>query len=290
MKEFRGKVAVVTGAASGIGLALSEKFASLGMKVVLADVEKKALSEAAKMIEGKGAETLAVLADVSRAEDVNALARKTVSAFGGVHILCNNAGVLKGGVAWETPLEDYAWHLEVNLWGVIHGIRSFVPIMIAQNIEAHIVNTSSQSGFSCTPYTAAYCASKHAVVALSECLYHELALSGSKIKVSVFLPTSVKTNIDTAERNRPKRFRPAYPGKSDIADLVKASLTKSLKGGIEPATVADQVIQAIQEERFYIFTEGGDSDRWRKVINIRLDDIHEGRNPTFPVTDELASL
>ena len=291
MKKFRGKVAVVTGAASGIGLALSAKFASVGMKVVLADVEKRALVKAARMIEEKGAETLAVLTDVSRAEDVDTLARKTVNTFGGVHLLCNNAGVLKGGVAWEMALEDYAWHLGVDLWGVIHGIRSFMPIMIAQGVEAHIVNTSSQSGISCTPYTAAYCASKHAVVALSECLYHELSLSGYKIKVSVLLPTTVVTNIDNAERNRPGRFRPAHPVKSDMAaDLVKAGTAEAMKEGIAPSAVADQVLQAIRDERFYIFTEGGDSDRWRKVINTRLDDIRELRNPTFPVADELASV
>lgn len=287
MEEFRGKVAVVTGAASGIGLALAKEFASLGMRVVLADVEKKALERADQMMEEKGAEHLSVLTDVSIAAEVDALAKKAVSSFGGVHILCNNAGVLGGGTAWETSLEDYAWHLGVNLWGVIHGIRSFIPIMMAQNTEAHIVNTSSQSGLSCTPYSAAYCASKHAVVALSECLYHELALSGSKIKVSVFLPTSVKTNIDNAERNRPKRFTRAHHANPDIADLVKDSVTKSLKGGIEPQKAAEQVIKAIRKEQFYIFTEGGDSDVWRKIINIRLHEISNLQNPSFPIADEL---
>jgi NAD(P)-dependent dehydrogenase (short-subunit alcohol dehydrogenase family) len=289
MKEFRGKVAVVTGAASGIGLALAEEFASLGMRVVLADIEKEALERADQMMREKGAEHLSVLTDVSIAAEVDALAKKAVNSFGGVHILCNNAGVMGGGTAWEMPLEDYAWHLGVNLWGVIHGIRSFIPIMMAQNTEAHIVNTSSQSGLSCTPYTAAYCASKHAVVALSECLYHELSLSGSRIKVSVLLPTSVMTNIDNAERNRPKSFTTAHHAKSDIADLVKDSLTKSLKGGIEPQKAAEQVIEAIRREHFYIFTKGGDSDMWRRLINIRLHEISNLQNPSFSIADELLS-
>jgi NAD(P)-dependent dehydrogenase (short-subunit alcohol dehydrogenase family) len=278
MKEFRGRVAVVTGAASGIGLALSEKFASVGMKVVLADVEKKSLIKAAKMIEEKGAETLAVLTDVSRAEDVDELAKKTVSTFGGVHILCNNAGALKGGVSRETPLDDYAWQLEVDLWGVIHGFRSFVPIMIAQNDEAHIVNTSLVSGILRTPYTAAYSASAHAVLAMSESLHHELSLSGYKIKVSVLLPTTIVANIDSSVRNRPKRCRPAHPTKSDVAaDLVKAGTAEAMKGGITPSMVADQVLQAIRDGRLYILTEGGDSDRWRKVLNMRLKETRELR-------------
>jgi NAD(P)-dependent dehydrogenase (short-subunit alcohol dehydrogenase family) len=290
MKDFRGKVAVVTGAASGIGLALAERFAAEGMKVVLADIEEEALRRAAEKLQAGGAEAVAVRTDVSKADDVDALAERTVRAFGGVHILCNNAGVMRGGQSWEVPLEDYAWHLGVNLWGVIHGIRSFMPILLKQEAEAHIVNTSSSSGLSCTPYTAAYNISKHAVVVLSECLYHELALSGSKIRVSVLLPTAVVTNINSAERNRPDRFKLTDTGNTDIVDMISAAAAESLAKGIAPSEVADQVVQAITEERFYILSGGADVDSLWGIIANRLDDVRELRNPTFPVPADMMHM
>ena len=290
MKDFKGKVAVITGAASGIGFALSEKFATKGMKIVIADIDEKALDKAAERLSAKGAAVLPSVTDVSKADDVSELAKKTIKTYGSVHVLCNNAGVMRGGLSWEAPLEDYSWHLSVNLWGVIHGIRSFIPIMIEQDVESHVVNTSSMSGLTCTPYTAAYCLSKHAVVALSECIYHELTLSGSKIKVSVLLPTSVDTNINSSERNRPDRFKPRYSQNSNFADLVKAGATEAFKQGLAPEVVAEQVVKAIREERFYIFTEGGDSYRWRNVIKNRLDDLNAFRNPTFPVPEDMTSL
>ena len=283
MKDFRGKIAVVTGAASGIGRALAERFAVEGMKVVLADVDEAALDEASKSIEATGAVTLAVPTDVSRAEDVDALASRTMKAFGGVHVVCNNAGVLKGGLSWETPIEDYEWHLGVNTWGVIHGIRSFMPILIRQDVEAAIVNTSSVAGVTCAPYAAAYCLSKHAVVALSECLYHELALMGSKVKVSVLCPMAVATNIDKSESHRPQRWKVASKEASDIVDIVQEGLTRQLSTGITPQAMADKIIQAIREERFYIFSDAGDDNMFRRNINTRLDDVREGRNPTFPL-------
>ena len=287
MKEFKGKVAVVTGAASGIGLALSERFAAEGMKVVMADIEERALFEAGEKMRASGAAALQVVTDVSKPEDVDELARKTIDNFGGVHILCNNAGVFRGGTSWEMPREDYAWMLGVNLFGVIHGIRSFMPILINQGVEAHIVNTSSSTGLFCTPYTAAYCLSKHAILVLSECLYHELTLSGSKIKVSVLLPTAVATNISNAERNRQDRFKPAHTGSSEMADVIAAATTDSINKGIAPATVADLVMRAIREERFYILAGGDDVNSLMKMINNRLDDIRELRNPTFPIPDEM---
>jgi NAD(P)-dependent dehydrogenase (short-subunit alcohol dehydrogenase family) len=290
MREFEGKVAVVTGAASGIGLALSERFVAEAMKVVMADMDQEALGPAAKKLLDEGAEVVVVPTDVSRPEDVAALAEKTIQAFGAVHVLCNNAGVMRGGTTWEAPLEDYAWHLGVNLWGVIHGIRTFMPIFERQGVEAHVVNTSSSSGLNCTPYTAAYCLSKHAVVVLSECLYHELALSGSKVKVSVLLPTSVVTNIGDAERHRPARFIGPDMGSPDIPDLIKAATSEILAKGAQPAAVADRVVQAIREERFYILVGGADLDSLWGVITTRLDDIRELRNPTFPVPDDMRHL
>ncbi len=282
MEDFKGKVAVVTGAASGIGLALVRKFAAEGMKVVMADLNEKALMDAAKKIEATGTETLALPTDVSRAEDVHALAKKTVSAFGAVHILCNNAGVIRGGVSWETPVEDYAWHLAVNTWGVIHGIQAFIPILIEQDVESVIVNTASQSGITCTPFSAAYCLSKHAVVALSECLYHEIALKGLKIQVAVLCPMAVVTNIDKAEYVRPDRFMLPPEADSSVAEMVKEALSLQLKKGISPEIMAEQTLQAIREKRFYIFSKAGDSEHWKENIITRLEDIRLERNPTFP--------
>ena len=178
MKELRGKVAVVTGAASGIGRALAGRFAAEGMKVVLADVEGPALAKAESELRAGGATVLAVAADVARAEAVDALAARTLEAFGGVHVLCNNAGVYASGLSWERPLADWEWVLGVNLWGVIHGVRAFVPIMLRQGSEAHIVNTASVAGLISGPFSAPYNVSKYGVVALSESLHYELALAG----------------------------------------------------------------------------------------------------------------
>ncbi|OGO01264.1 MAG: hypothetical protein A2Y59_03230 [Chloroflexi bacterium RBG_13_52_14] len=286
MKDFKGKVAVVTGAASGIGLALAERFAAEGMKVVLSDIEEKALQSAVEKVKATGAEAIAVRTDVSIADEVDALARKTIDAFGGVHIVCNNAGVIRGGQSWEMSIKDYEWILGVNFWGVVHGIRSFMPILIKQDVEAHVVNTASVLGLYSGPYTAAYCSSKHAVVTLSECMYHELFMSGSKVKVSVLLPTVVATNIGSAERHRPGRFKHDDKRSAGIADLITNEMNKATAKGIPPATVADQVIQAIRDERFYILSEGdGRKGLWVPILN-RLDDVRELRKPTFPIAKD----
>ncbi|MBW1903615.1 MAG: SDR family NAD(P)-dependent oxidoreductase [Deltaproteobacteria bacterium] len=283
MKDFEGKVAVITGAASGIGFALAEKFADENMKVVLADLDKNALNNAGKAIEARGVETLAVVTDVSSQQDVDALAQKTLDKFGSVHVVCNNAGVIRGGLSWEVPLEDYRWHLEVNTWGVIHGIRTFMPILIEQDEEAVIVNTSSQSGITCTPYSAAYCLSKHAVVALSECLCHEVVMNGLKVQVAVLCPMAVDTNIDKSERIRPDRYKLPSDAKSEIADVVSEGLSAQLKKGITPERMAEQTLQAIREERFYIFSQSAESVQWKDNMKMRFDDILRGRKPTMPV-------
>jgi NAD(P)-dependent dehydrogenase (short-subunit alcohol dehydrogenase family) len=274
MKKFRDKVAVVTGAASGIGLALAEAFAAQGMKIVLADIEEATLQQAAKALEGQGMEVLPVVTDVSKADDLERLAESTLKHFGGVHIVCNNAGVFTAGLSWQAPVADYEWLLGVNVWGVIHGIRTFVPIMLKQDSEGHIVNTSSMAGLTTLPYVGIYHLSKHAVVALSECLYHELSVAESKVKVSVLCPEMIMTNIGSSERNRPSRAPlPASPEH----DLVVKSLVEANKKGISPAIIAERVLQAIREERFYILSEEG----WRRACNRRLDDIRDGSNPSF---------
>jgi NAD(P)-dependent dehydrogenase (short-subunit alcohol dehydrogenase family) len=269
-------VAVVTGAASGIGRALAARFAAEGMKLVLADVEKGALLEAARELEREGCETLAVETDVARAEQVEALARRTLDAFGAVHVVCNNAGVFSGGLSWEAPLADYEWVLGVNVFGVIHGIRSFVPRLLAHGEEGHVVNTASMAALTTLPYAASYHMSKHAVLALSECLHHELLLRGSKVRVSALCPELVATRIDAAERNRPAHLRTAATTGPE-AELVRKAISEGVARGIPPAKIADRVLDAIREERFYVLAE----DDWRRAAEVRLEDLRLGRNPTL---------
>jgi NAD(P)-dependent dehydrogenase (short-subunit alcohol dehydrogenase family) len=279
VKEFKGRVAVVTGAASGIGRALAARFAGEGMKVVLADVEPGALAAAARELQRTGCETLAVETDVSRADQVEALARRTLGAFGAVHVVCNNAGVFTGGLCWEAPLADYEWVMGVNVWGVIHGIRSFVPILLAQGGEGHVVNTASMAALTSMPYAGIYHMSKHAVLALSECLHHELVLRGSQVRVSALCPELVATQIDTAERNRPAHLRPGpgAPGAAPERELVQQAIARGIAQGTPPAKIADRVLDAIREQRFYVLSE----DAWRRSSEVRCEDLRLGRNPTL---------
>jgi len=278
MRELRDRVAVVTGAASGIGRALAERFAAEGMKVVLADVEEAALAAAEQELAGRGATTLAVATDVSDAASVDALARRSVEAFGAVHVVCNNAGVFAAGYCWEMPLDEFHWLMDVNQWGVVHGIRSFVPILLEQGGEAHIVNTSSMAGVTTMPYVAAYHMSKHSVLALSECLYHELAAIGSEIKVSVLCPELINTQIHRAARNRPVRESSREDTPSVARDMVMQAIASGIGTGLPPSEMADRVVRAIHDERFYILSE---DEIWRKACLTRLEDVRLGRNPGF---------
>lgn len=285
MKEFRDRVAVITGAASGIGRGIAQRCAEEGMKVVLADIEEKALIQTEEEMEAAGASVLAVLTDVSKASDVESLGQKTLDAFGAVHLLCNNAGVGTGATTWESTLADWKWVIGVNLWGVIHGVRFFVPIMLEQDTECHIVNTSSGVGLISSPYLGTYKVTKHAIVSLSETLYHELALRNAKIKVSVLCPTWVKTQLMEAERNRPAelsndpaeemriRMSPEY---QEVEKLV----SEAVQSGISCQQVADCVFNAIREEKFYILT---DPEMVKPVVQLRMDDILQERNPTNPL-------
>jgi len=271
MKEFKDKVAVIMGAASGIGYGLAERCAQEGMKVVLADVEEGALAQAEKNINALGAATLAVKTDVSRADDVKALAEKTLGTFGTVHLLFNNAGV--GGIVtdvWEYSLADWKWMLNVNLWGVIHGIHYFVPIMPA-----------SAAGLFAYTGRVAYAVSKHGVVILSETLCHELKVKKPDIGVSVLCPGIIKTNIFKASRNRPKELL-NKPGEGmDMSDpQVQATLQtirQALEKGMPPEQVADIVFETIKNRKFYIFAN---AEETKHLIKTRMEDILQERNPT----------
>lgn len=275
MKELREKVAVVTGAASGIGRAMAERFAREGMKVVLADVEEEPLRAAQSAI-GKG--SIAVRTDVSKADQVEALHARAMEAFGAVHVLCNNAGVGVGGPMWMHGLADWEWILGVNLWGVIHGVRTFVPGMIARG-EGHVVNTASVAGMISTAAMGPYCVTKHGVVTLSECLHHDLTtFAGGVVKVSVLCPGFVKTRIAESERNRPNALEPKKQGDpSPTETMMQQMIASAIAAGIAPDEVAEKVVRAIRDERFYVFTH----PKLKGAIKRRMDEILEDSTPTF---------
>jgi NAD(P)-dependent dehydrogenase (short-subunit alcohol dehydrogenase family) len=271
-----GRVAVVTGAASGIGFALSQRFAREGMRVVMADVEAAALVEAAEDLTGLGATILPIATDVSKAEQVDALRDKALDAFGAVHLLCNNAGV--GGSldpVWELPRGDWEWVLGVNLWGVINGIRSFVPVLLEQD-AAYVINTASLAGVT-TGTAGAYSVSKHGVVALSESLYLELQMRGARVGVSVLCPGWVRTRIADSDRNRPATAEPRLepsPAAHPILDMVRERIER----GMEPAQVADKVVDAVRNSRFYVLTHPEMNDEIRR----RADEVVSGAQPSIP--------
>ena len=281
MKDFKGKVAVITGGASGIGFALAKRSAREGMKVVLADVETGALAKAEQDIKALGAESLAVRTDVSKASDVEALVQRTLDTYGAVHLLCNNAGVGAGPTVWESTLADWQWVLGVNLWGVIYGVHYFVPIMIKQGVDCHIVNTASSHGLMTSTRHGPYVVSKHGVVALTETLYRQLEQRGHRnIGVSVLCPAFVKTSIVEGERNRPEELR-NKPGEGvdQASPAMQAYLReykRLLDNGTPPDEVADAVFSAILDNKFYILP---DIDLFKPAVKARMEDILEARNP-----------
>jgi NAD(P)-dependent dehydrogenase (short-subunit alcohol dehydrogenase family) len=274
VQDLHGKVAVVTGGASGIGYALARRFASEDARVVIGDVEVAALDRAVTQLRDSGAEVEGIVTDVTDPAQMQALADAAVSRFGGVHIFCNNAGVGGGGLSWEMPLSTWEWVIGVNLWGVIHGVRAFVPLLMQQT-EAHIVNTASVAGLVAAPFMGPYNASKHAVVAISETLHHELAMSAPQVKVSVLCPGWVNTNIAESGRNRPEHLQDADAPDSEAAALLRGFLEQ----GMAPDEVAAKVLDAIRDERFWILTHDEEGDFWVDGVNQRLRSLGSRANP-----------
>ena len=289
MQHFEGRVAVVTGAASGMGRAFAERFAQAGMKVVLADVEQEALETAVREFTQREFDVLGVRTDVARPESVEDLARQALDAYGKVHVVCNNAGVaadsevqslLGGPVApmWEQPLSDWEWTVAVNFWGVVHGIRTFVPLLLAHGEEGHVVNTASIAGLTSGARLPIYGATKHAVVRLSEALHLQLAGLESKVKVSVLCPGGVNTRIALATRNRPAEWWDAVatrPTAEELAQREQAWAARTGPAGLAPEAVAEQVFQAIQDEQFYILPHA----EYDEAIRVRMENILARRNP-----------
>lgn len=277
MKDFEGKVAVVTGGASGIGLAMATRFAQEGMKVVLADIEEPALEAAVTKLRQQEHDVLGVATDVSKPEAIEHLAQRTLDAYGKVHILCNNAGI--GGAAvngiWEATLQDWRWSMNVNVWSVIYGVRAFVPIMIEQDEEAHVVNTASVAGLA--QGNRIYSVTKHAVVALSEALNDGLQIQDTRVRCSVLCPGLTNTNLPFAARNRPEDLR-NFPGEGPTAaQLERSANSKRMveEQGLPPERTAEIVLQAIKDEQFYILTH----DDYDDVIRERMENILARRNP-----------
>ena len=277
MKRLEGRVAVVTGAASGIGLALCERFAAEGMKVMMADIEAGPLAAAEAIVRRTAPAARASRVDVSNPDDVERLARETYDAFGAAHVVCNNAGVAVIGATHEHTLADWQWVINVNLWGVIHGVRAFLPRMLAGGDEGHIVNTASMAGLTTAQFMSVYDVTKHGVVALSESMYKELAVTGAPIGVSVVCPGLIDTKIMRSSRNRPESL--AETGKAGpFAQAFGQALSDRLASGYPPSEVAEQVVAGIRERRFYIVPA---QPEVKANIAVRAHDLLELRNPTL---------
>jgi NAD(P)-dependent dehydrogenase (short-subunit alcohol dehydrogenase family) len=281
MKDLAGKVAVITGAGSGFGREFARVGAREGMKLVLADVQEDALDAAAAEARTAGVEALAIRVDVSKPADVEQLAAGAIGKFGAVHLLFNNAGVAGGGgYVWETSLKDWQWLLGVNLFGVVNGIRSFLPLMLKQGCECHVVNTASAAGLVSAPLMSVYNVSKHAVVTLSETLFHDLRLANAKVGVSVLCPAFVPTNIRSSERNRPRELTDdAPPTPSQIAARERSEKAVA-SGRLSAAEVAQMTFDAVRVGRFYVITHA----KILASVELRLQDVLARRNPSDPYT------
>ena len=283
MKNFSQRVAVITGAASGFGREFGRTGAQLGMRLVLADVQKEALAETAAELEAAGAEVITQICDVRKGEQVEALGRTAMTSFGAVHLVFNNAGVGAGGLVWESTQADWEWVLGVNLWGVIHGVRVFTPLMLASAkddpaYEGHIVNTASMAGLLNPPTMGVYNVSKHAVVSLTESLYHDLSLVEAPIGASVLCPYFVQTGISQSHRHRPDDVQ-AAAAPTVSQQVSQAVLEKAVASGkVSAAEEAQRTFDAIRDQQFYIYSHPAALGN----VQRRMEDIVMGRNPGDP--------
>jgi NAD(P)-dependent dehydrogenase (short-subunit alcohol dehydrogenase family) len=255
------------------------------VKVVLADIDEATLAETAEALRARGVTLATRRADVSKGEDVERLARFAIETFGAVHIVCNNAGVAPLGVVWESDEADWRWALGVNVWGVIHGVRVFTPILLAQGDEGHIVNTASVAGLIAPPGMGIYNVTKHAVVALTETLHHDLAAKTDKVRCSVVCPAYFPSNIAYSERNRPVELKSDRP-KTDADVAREVQLSKAVSSGkLSARDVANAAFEAVRDERFYVLTH----PRILPAIESRAREILDGRNPTSPLRESPAA-
>jgi NAD(P)-dependent dehydrogenase (short-subunit alcohol dehydrogenase family) len=273
--DLEGKVAVVTGAASGIGRSLAGRLSVEGMHVVLADVEEGALRDA---VAGIGGEAVAFTTDVTSMASVEALAEFAYATFGAVHVLANNAGVFQGGLMWECTDADFEWTFGVNTMGIVHGVRAFVPRMLQAGTDGHVVNTVSMAGLATTPFSGPYDVSKFAAMAATECLAHDLASVGAPIAVSAVCPGLVDTGISRSRRNRPE----ALDGEqSDSAAFVEQALADGTAGSMSPAAVADLILDAIRTGDFLVPTRPS----YARQLTDRTDDLVARTLPRSPMFD-----
>ena len=278
MEELDGKCAVVTGAGSGIGQALAYAFADAGMRLAIADVEPDALRVTEQELHARGAPVVAVPVDVADGDAVAAFAARVDETFDGADVLCNNAGVFAGGLTWDRPVADFEWVMGVNFYGILHGIRAFVPGMLERGRPGHIVNTMSAAGLLPSAFSAPYTASKFAALALTECLAGELAAVGAPIGVTALCPGAVRTGIASSERNRPEGSRTASSPESEFVDRM---LTENTERGMPPTAVAALVVDAVRAGRYLTLT----SDGYVTALRVRTDELIAGVVPSLPRFD-----